>query len=86
MKTVNRNGWERFINKWYGMYLNDRDKMHLAHYTVENFKTIRITNVKTGKSAVSKCNSCDKFDYRTGTAVAYAKLRGCEIPHIVEDE
>lgn len=46
-------------------------------------KRIIITNIKTGKSAMSKCNAnVDTFSIRIGTAIAWLRYCGQEIPEI----
>lgn len=37
---------------------------------------LRVINVKTGKTAVSKCRKDDTFDYRIGLAIAWARYNG----------
>lgn len=42
-------------------------------------KTI-IIDKKTGKTGIARCKEGDKFSPSTGTAIAWAKLKGEEIP------
>ena len=37
------------------------------------------------KSAIAKCHPQDTFDYDTGVAIAYARLKGIEIPKVEEE-
>lgn len=57
-------------------------KNSLLLYTYDDGRGYTIVyNIKTGKTGVSKCNlSKDKFDIRTGLAIAWARYRGEEIP------
>lgn len=39
-----------------------------------------VIDVRTGKVAIAKCHKDDDFSVRIGIGIAYAKLKGAEIP------
>lgn len=45
---------------------------------------IILVDEDTAKTGMSKCNP-EQFDYETGLAIAYAKLRGLEVPEIKDE-
>ena len=41
---------------------------------------IRITNIRTGKTAMAKCNNTDKFNREVGIAIAWARYTNKPVP------
>ena len=71
--TAKRTAW---IDKWFNNYRFD--KAALMNTMGD------ITAVETrGKVGISKPCGGDKYDEKTGIAVAYAKARGAEIPKYI---
>lgn len=46
---------------------------------------IIVLDAKTGKTGMARCNPKDKFNFETGLAIAYARLRNIEIPKVEEE-
>ena len=84
MKYVDKSYMNKFIYEWLCRYRNDYEKFSLMHYTDRKNRIVRITNIKTGKSAIAKCHKGDKFSESTGIAIAYAKYQHCEIPKVAD--
>lgn len=68
-----RRGW---IDKWFNRYRFDK----AAHMnTMGNITAVELY----GKVGISKPSKGDKYDEKTGIAVAYAKAHGAEIPNYI---
>jgi hypothetical protein len=53
-------------------------------YIIEENKII-VLDAKTGKTGMARCHEDDKFKFETGLAIAYARLKGFEVPEIEEE-
>jgi hypothetical protein len=75
MKQMTKQDFDKFIDIWYKRGLN-RDK-HIISFTDAKRKVV-LTNIKTGKRAISMCHKDDEFSYRIGLAIAYARYCGAD--------
>ena len=66
----------------YDEFCNDSYRIESAH-DYETGVTI-VYDLKTGKSAFSKCRKDEKFSEEIGTAIAYTRLKGREVPEVRE--
>ena len=62
----------------YDEFCNDSCRIESAH-DYETGVTI-VYDLKTGKSAFSKCRKDEEFSEEIGVAVAYTRLKGREVP------
>ena len=62
----------------YDEFCNDSYRIESAH-DYETGVTI-VYDLKTGKSAFSKCRKDEEFSEEIGVAVAYTRLKGREVP------
>ena len=62
----------------YDEFCNDSYRIESAH-VYETGVTI-VYDLKTGKSAFSKCRKDEEFSEEIGTAIAYTRLKGREVP------
>ena len=62
----------------YDEFCNDSYRIESAH-DYETGVTI-VYDLKTGKSAFSKCRKDEEFSEEIGTAIAYTRLKGREVP------
>ena len=60
---------------------NDSEKIE-SHFDTETGITI-VYDLRTGKSAFSKCRKDEEFSREIGVAIAYTRLKGGEIPEEV---
>ena len=72
------------FTEWVGrMYL--RSCKLSRRYNFHGYKrNIVAVDNKTGKTATAKCHKDDEFNYATGVAIAFARLKGWEVPEIDE--
>lgn len=64
----------------YDEFCNDSYRIEEAH-DYETGVTI-VYDLKTGKSAFSKCRKNEEFSEEIGVAVAYTRLKGREVPQV----
>ena len=69
------------IYSWVTKMCND----YYANLTCHIFRDshngkVRITNIRTGKTAVAKCNKSDPYSHDVGVAIAWARYKGLPIP------
>lgn len=64
----------------YDEFCNDSYRIESAH-DYETGVTI-VYDLKTGKSAFSKCRKDEEFSEEIGVAVAYTRLKGREVPQV----
>ena len=69
-----------YIKFWYKRWFRVSDKSIYLHCVTDHKTFTRITNVKTGKSALVKCGKFDKFNNIIGTALAFAEYCGTPLP------
>jgi hypothetical protein len=69
-----------YIKFWYKRWFRVSDKSIYLHCVSDHKTFTRITNVKTGKSALVKCGKFDKFNNIIGTALAFAEYCGTPLP------
>ena len=64
----------------YDEFCNDSYRIESAH----DYKTgiTIVYDLKTGKSAFSKCRKDEEFSEEIGVAVAYTRLKGREVPQV----
>lgn len=81
MKIVTLGEWNQFINSMYDSWMNrDRTRYKNIDFFASMNRCIILANRKTGKTVMARCHRGDTFDVRTGTAIAWAKYLGREIP------
>ena len=66
----------------YDEFCNDSYRIESVH-DYETGVTI-VYDLKTGKSAFSKCRKDEEFSEEIGVAVAYTRLKGGEVPKVKE--
>lgn len=66
----------------YDDFCNDSDKIESSTDITTGISIVY--DLRTGKSAFSKCPKGVKFDRIIGVAVAYARLKGREIPKVLQ--
>ena len=66
----------------YDEFCNDSCRIESAH-DYETGVTI-VYDLKTGKSACSKCRKDEEFSEEIGVAVAYTHLKGGEVPKVLQ--
>lgn len=64
----------------YDEFCNDSYRIEEAH-DYETGVTI-VYDLKTGKSAFSKCRKDEEFSQEIGVAIAYTRLKGREVPQV----
>lgn len=60
-----------------------KDKQAIAYSGCSD--VVIVYDTTAVKSAIAKCYPQDTFDYDTGVAIAYARLKGIEIPKVEEE-
>lgn len=69
------------IYSWVEKMCNDYYNNLTCHIIRDTHKgKVRITNIRTGKTAFAKCNKTDKFNFNVGLAIAWARYKGVTIP------
>lgn len=78
MKTMNKEEYNRWVSDIINEFIHDDNASHVykAPYTI-------LYDMTKGKSAFSKCHPNDVWDSKIGIAIAYARMRGKEIPKLV---
>ncbi len=84
MKTVNQKQWEQFISHWARKAWEELTNSNtLLDLMVNRFeRTVILINKRTGKTAIARCHPNDEFHVQDGTAIAFAKWHGVEIPNV----
>lgn len=62
----------------YDEFCNDSEKIE-SHFDTTTGITI-VYDLRTGKSAFSKCRKDEEFSREIGVAIAYTRLKGREVP------
>lgn len=76
---MTKNEFEAWVDKAYHDFL--RSNRHV--YQIFE-RIVVVVDRKTGKTATAKCHNDDKFDVNTGIAIAFARIKGWEVPEIDE--
>lgn len=73
-----------WINEMYEKYLNDTTSIECYSDRMSGRTEVsRVISKYVKITAISYCNFSDKFDQKTGIAIAYARLIGKHIPDYV---
>lgn len=67
----------KWINDIYNDYIKDKHSNNMVN---DNTTCVIIFNGIQSKMGVAVCNKKDKWDLKTGVAIAYARAKGIEIP------
>lgn len=78
---MDKKGFEQWVKKTYSDFQND--KQAIAYSGCSG--VVIVYDTTAVKSAIAKCYPQDTFDYDTGIAIAYARLKGIEIPKVKEE-
>lgn len=78
---MNKKEFRQWVKKAYGDF--QKDKQAIAYSGCSDIVIVYDTTAV--KSAIAKCHPQDTFDYDTGVAIAYARLKGIEIPKVEEE-
>lgn len=71
------------FDEWAGKIAKMVVKSSRYDYNSFNNGTIVVLDTRTGKVGVARLHSDDDYNLLTGVAIAYARIRGMEIPKIV---
>lgn len=71
------------FDEWAGKIAKMVVKSSRYNYNSFNNGTIVVLDTRTGKVGVARLHSDDDYNLLTGVAIAYARIRGMEIPKIV---
>lgn len=83
MKLVTLAEWNQFIQSMYDSWMNrDRTRYKNIDFFVSMNRFVILVNHRTGKTVMAKCHRKDEFDTKTGTAIAWARYLGKEIPKV----
>lgn len=78
---MNEKEFRQWVKKAYGDF--QKDKQAIAYSGCSG--VVIVYDTTAVKSAIAKCHPQDTFDYDTGVAIAYARLKGIEIPKVEEE-
>lgn len=78
---MDKKRFEQWVKKTYGDFQND--KQAIAYSGCSG--VVIVYDTTDVKSAIAKCRPEDVFDCKTGIAIAYARLKGIEIPKVEEE-
>ena len=78
---MNKKEFKQWVKKTYRDF--QKDKQAIAYSGCSDVVIVYATTAV--KSAIAKCYPQDTFDYDTGVAIAYARLKGIEIPKVEEE-
>lgn len=82
---VDKDTYDKWIMEQYTRYT--AEEKSLCVYIIHSGKNgIIITEPRTGRSGCSYCHTDDKWDRKTGIAIAYARLKGEEVLTLEEEE
>ena len=83
MKIVTLEEWNQFIQSYYDSWMDrDRTRYKNIDFFVSMHRCVILVNYKTGKTVTAKCHRKDEFSTKTGTAIAWARYLGKEIPRL----
>ena len=80
MKYVNNLFY--WASEVYNEFCNDSEKIESRVDTTTGITIVY--DLRTGKSAFSKCRKHEEFSEEIGVAVAYTRLKGGEIPKVLQ--
>lgn len=78
---MDKKRFKQWVKKIYSDF--QKDKQAIAYSG--SHKSVIVYDTAAVKSAIAKCHPEDVFDYETGVVIAYARLKGFEIPKIEEE-
>ena len=78
---MNKKEFKQRVKKTYRDF--QKDKQAIAYSGCSD--VVIVYDTTAVKSAIAKCYPQDTFDYDTGVAIAYARLKGIEIPKVEEE-
>ena len=78
---MNKKEFKQWVKKTYRDF--QKDKQAIAYSGCSD--VVIVYDTTAVKSAIAKCYPQDTFDYDTGVAIAYARLKGIEIPKVEEE-
>lgn len=78
---MNKKEFKQWVKKTYRDF--QKDKQAIAYSGCSD--VVIVYDTTAVKSAIAKCYLQDTFDYDTGVAIAYARLKGIEIPKVEEE-
>ena len=78
---MNKKEFKQVVKKTYRDL--QKDKQAIAYSGCSD--VVIVYDTTAVKSAIAKCYPQDTFDYDTGVAIAYARLKGIEIPKVEEE-
>lgn len=78
---MNKKEFKQWVKKTYRDF--QKDKQAIAYSGCSD--VVIVYDITAVKSAIAKCYPQDTFDYDTGVAIAYARLKGIEIPKVEEE-
>lgn len=78
---MNKKEFKQWVKKTYRDF--QKDKQAIAYSDCSD--VVIVYDTTAVKSAIAKCYPQDTFDYDTGVAIAYARLKGIEIPKVEEE-
>lgn len=78
---MNKEEFKQWVKKTYIDF--QKDKQAIAYSGCSD--VVIVYDTTAVKSAIAKCYPQDTFDYDTGVAIAYARLKGIEIPKVEEE-
>lgn len=78
---MNKKEFKQWVKKTYRDF--QKDKQAIAYSGCSD--VVIVYDTTAVKSAIAKCYPQDTFDYDTGVAIAYARLKGIEIPNVEEE-
>jgi len=71
--------FDKFVKRWFKEFTKEmRPELDLS--VNREYRTVIIQNKKTGHFGMAKCREDDSFSSYVGTAIAYAKYRGADVP------
>lgn len=78
---MNKKEFKQWVKKTYRDF--QKDKQAIAYSGCSD--VVIVYDTTAVKSAIAKCYPQDTFDYDTGVAIAYARLKEIEIPKVEEE-
>ena len=81
---------EKWIANWSEAFKKEDAKSPRTVDAIVVENTVAVVNIRAinnPKIGVAKCNPCDKFDLKTGLAIAYCRMNGFSVPsYVLRDE
>ena len=78
---MNKKEFKQWVKKTYRDFQKDKQAIAYSGWS----DVVIVYDPTAVKSAIAKCYPQDTFDYDTGVAIAYARLKGIEIPKVEEE-